>query len=425
MGRDGTGEDLVPVQYQRLFGNRTGIIRKVLTRLPERSGPAVSTTEPLMTDHTRIPGHGYEPSINASGKGDSLSESLLLTVGEAIERYCVRFPPQDEFDRATYADLQGRADADVVDFEYLDIFDVPPDAPLDPPSRDTTLDWAVGTNLLDGTETYVPAELVWFMNASGDADRHFTSTSNAVAAGKSPEMALTNALLEAVERDALIWTWLYQRRPQRVDLSRFPEVRERVTEAFDHDFLDVHLSKLDGRVDLPVVGATVVDQRDRYPKFAIAGNADFTWTDALTGAVFEAAQCYTYLRSLVKDDEDLSLDQTITNFTDNAYLYGDPELYDEVEFLTGAPDDDAVVPDDDEPTLDWSEKLQRCLSAVEDAGFTPIAFDLTTPDARDVGIDVVRVFVPELLPLPFPSVPPTDHPAVDESAITTRPHPIP
>jgi hypothetical protein len=43
-------------------------------------------------------------------------------------------------------------------------------------------------------------------------------------------------------------------------------------------------------------------------------------------------------------------------------------------------------------------------------GITPIAFDMTTPELRDHGLFVCRVFVPELVPLCLPWAPFLGHP---------------
>jgi ribosomal protein S12 methylthiotransferase accessory factor YcaO len=85
--------------------------------------------------------------------------------------------------------------------------------------------------------------------------------------------------------------------------------------------------------------------------------------------------------------------------------------------------DDGTFPDREA----WSTErsLAHCLDALADAGCTPIAFDLTTRDVRDVGLAVTRVFVPELVPLTLPFALPSNHPAFDGQELTDQPHPFP
>jgi ribosomal protein S12 methylthiotransferase accessory factor len=60
-----------------------------------------------------------------------------------------------------------------------------------------------------------------------------------------------------------------------------------------------------------------------------------------------------------------------------------------------------ALPDAQNPADLCGLLLDRCSTM----GITPIAFDLTTPELRDHGLFVCRVFVPELVPLCIPFAP--------------------
>ena len=76
-------------------------------------------------------------------------------------------------------------------------------------------------------------------------------------------------------------------------------------------------------------------------------------------------------------------------------------------------------------TLLSADELGACLDRLADADCTPLAVEVTTPDVREVGIRVVRVVVPELVPFPPASLRPTDHPALAETDLPEMPHPYP
>ena len=56
---------------------------------------------------------------------------------------------------------------------------------------------------------------------------------------------------------------------------------------------------------------------------------------------------------------------------------------------------------------------------------TPIGFDLTTPDVQELGMSVVKVYIPELVSLSRPSYPPRRHPRFENDELKERAHPFP
>ncbi|WP_232234547.1 YcaO-like family protein [Actinoplanes sp. N902-109] len=128
--------------------------------------------------------------------GHSRADALLRGAGEAVERFALH--PQDGT-----ATVRGTAAA--LARPTLAAAD-PGVALAAPESADAELTWVSGRRMRDGRELLVPLPLVdW---PAMDAESHlFDPGPSGAAAGSNPRMARRAALLEIVERDAVICAW--------------------------------------------------------------------------------------------------------------------------------------------------------------------------------------------------------------------------
>ena len=425
----------IPPEYHRLLGSRTGVVTELSLTPPGRGEPQAYVSAangpeiPVLRD-----GIETDPGLRTGGKAVDPDDVLVRGIGETCERYAQYFPDLSRVRTGTHEEIarEGR----VVPFEYLtvrkrksgeDSGEQAKGGPALPPlSRDTTIPWTEGVDLLTGESVAVPAELVW-SGVSGlvDVQTRFVGTSSGCAAGERIEDALLGGLTEVIERDGFMRTWLTQETPPAVDLDQFPAV-ERFLDTFLPDRNhSAHLFQFDTVVGVPTIGAALVDELDRRPKFVIGGSAGFDVEAAALDALAETAQSWQYVKNLHAFEEpDLpSIDEPILNLDDNVLLYAEPENFEHVSFLLeGQPARTGA-----EGPRDSSARatLESLLEALDDADCTPIAVDITSPDVDEVGISVVNVFVPELLPLSLPALPPSEHPALSGVDVSPLPHPYP
>lgn len=417
-----SGEPLPP-EYNRLVGAKTGLISNLVQSSLPRRGPRVRVGA---VDHASLGwlGAGHDAELEAGGKGLDAETALTTAVGEVVERYCLHWPRHDDLIDGSYDEMVSRGP--VPGFDYLTAFGQDGLGPgdherLDPFTRDTGVPWVAGTNLLTGERTYVPAGLVWNeVGELADSPSAFVGTSNGVAAGATLEDALLAGCLEAVERDAFVATWCEQTPPPRVDLDAVPELAARREEILPGEFRSLHAFEYDGAVDVPTYGAAIVSERDEFPKFAIGGAADWDPAAAVADAMVEAGQALPYLEHVAPDyDLDAIDPASIWNFVENTLLYARPDNFEHVSFFVAG--ETAPLPEGERV----EDELGACLDRLDDAGCTPVAVEITTPDVREVGIRVVRVVIPELIPFPPASLPPTDHPRLADVDVPEMPHPYP
>lgn len=416
---------LLPPRVRRLLGGRCGIVTGLLQYLPDRTDPAVFYSTGIETDVGRLAGTDAA-GLEAGGTGLECATSLLCTLGEAAERYCLYFPDRDVIVEGSHAEVGARHAT--VDFEYIDVYDPERRARmgLNPLTPETPIHWQPTRNLLTGETVFVPAEWIWLGAIDPATERSLPTTSSGCACGPSRAMAALGALEEYIERDAIMRTWYQLRAPRPTALPPDAETASIVDDRLDADRLDCRFFEIDGPTGFPTVGCAMVETRERAPKFAVGGAHALDRHDAYLGAFLEVAQTWVYLKDLVLREPEADIDpEHIYNLEDNLRYYAQPDRFDAVEFLIERDPPTAPPALGRRPGMTPAAALHAHLDRFAAEGFTPLAVDVTTRDVRSVGFSVVRVVVPELVGLSLPSLPPVRHPDFAEEPLTGRPHPYP
>lgn len=358
-------------------------------------------------------------TVTGTGKGFDVDHALTASVGEVVERYCA-YCSTAEFERTTHRELSEREP--VADFEHLSLYtdeQVAETEFLTEFTRDTPVRWRRGTNLLTGEEVFVPAEVVHTFDRSElDGGFHVYGTTSGCACGRTREEALVGSVMEQFERDAFMRTWLTGTAPDRVSLDAFPEVRRLRDERVQRPPYDYEFVAFDSPAGVHVYGCLATADGETLPHFVLGIGVGLTEQAALEDALLEAAQVEiaTRLRLASRDEPPEGPD--CYNFTDNVDYYARPENFSAVERLfEGERRAPSPSPEPDRP---YEECLRRC----REAGLTPVAFDLTTPDAAQLGWRVTRVYVPELLDFSVPGLPPLAHPRLSGVETVAEPHPF-
>lgn len=409
--------DGFPPRYERLIGAKTGLVRSLVYDLPKRSQPGSRVTTPFVT---KLWGPDWD--VEAVGKGEDLQTSMVTAVGEAVERYCSNVPlSEDELRQATYRDLA--REEPVVDFEYLDVYDQSEEAYTSlfaPVSEETDVYWTTGVDLLTGSDVYLPAVMIRpFPRSLAGSEYRFFRSSNGTAAGPTRTASLVSAILEVVERDAFMRTWCSGESPPAVPVSRFPEVEACCERLLQTNDLDVHFFELDSPLDVATFGGALVDANDTAPKFVASASAGLDPRKTLRDIVVELGHVWPYAERKVREDAH-EFGAPVDDFEENLKWYAAPEHFGKVRFLLDGDETDTV-----ESPPDVDDALRYLLCELDEAGCTPVAYDLTTRDAASVGIDVTRVVVPELVDFTPPSLLPKEHPELEGVDVYDYPHPFP
>ncbi len=239
-------------------------------------------------------GRALDPRV-VGAYGHSRRDAMTRGVGEGVERYAL-FPHRPApvgAVRAKRSELCGRA----LDFERPEV------ALGSPQAVHEVLTWYPARRVVDDTAVWVPAPLVDYPHPEpqpGRASRHlFDPSPSGAASGQGTEHALRSALLEIVERDALLVAWQRRLELRLVDVDAALESRNdanwrrlaRLWEAVRRAGLTPLAADLPTAIPGVVCTVGVVlDQSASVPLATVGCNAtdDVAWS--ILGALQEALQ---------------------------------------------------------------------------------------------------------------------------------------
>jgi ribosomal protein S12 methylthiotransferase accessory factor len=370
----------------------------------------------------RADGFGFGASA-----GDPVP-ARLAACGEAVERYCGNAVPE-RLVRGSHASLTAGG-ARAVDPEDLALYSpaqhATPGFPFRPLTRQDEVLWAAGVDLHDGGPVLVPASLAWLDFVHGararEVPRHSLAYSG-IAAGSDRRMAERNAVEELWERDATAIWWASGASTRQLDDGG------RITGALGWaddpaaPSVRIRLLEVPSESPAPVVAAFLEqDDADGSRMVAFGSACRSTPEHAATKALVEALGLLQLTRQLVDPASDVwravraggieehvflpyradrrYLDDAgpgyarLTDLPPVAQLHLDPRM-------TGAHLDRlrpaATAPLDALSRIDAADPLEVHLEALARLGLRAVSVDLTTPDVRLAGFEVVRVLVPGLV----------------------------
>lgn len=419
--------DNTATRAQRCLGQICGLVNRLGFKQADRGFGDFLATELDSTSVERL--ICQEPNqtidITASGGGDSRSEATIRGIGEFLERYSMYWPIETTL-RGTRSELESSG-RQAVDYEYLQIWSEVDlrDAGLGVYDIETEIEWANGVNLVSGQDIWLPTELISF-DVARDSKRYFPSTTSGNACENSLAGALLNSVYEQIERDAIMRTWFEQRVPPRLDISEWGDL-EAIRQRIESGTHRLDLLDLQTPTECSVVMAVYTNNLGKIPKFLTFAGAHLTVQGAVRAALSETAEGLIQMKyrlsgNRVDRGRDIDI-SSVYNFVDNVDYYMDPEHFDLVDHLL---DGDIVQVSSSvrSPPEQKEAELKSVLDGLVECNATPIGIELTPPDVRDLGFHTSYVFVPQLIDISLPALPPVNHPQM-QGMETELAHPFP
>ncbi|GAA3389000.1 YcaO-like family protein [Cryptosporangium minutisporangium] len=353
-------------------------------------------------------GWQHDPtSGNFDGAGGSTDPETAahLAVAESLERYSSCAWSEDRLIWATAGDLGADAipPSSFPTCSETELAD--PRCGLVAWDPRTPLRWVRGWSLTRAKPVYVPAVSAFMkFTFESTAERYTHPVSTGCAAHADPVDAVVNGLLEVVERDSIALTWLQRMRLPRlaVDPDELDEPYRSFVRAGRSENIQTLLFDATTDFGIPVIYGLQLAPHDTELAQLVAATCDVHPGRAVAKLYRESSCLRIALRAMSARGARPSVDTLADNVsvTGGALNAGLPENRNYFDFLldgdrtTRRLADLPTVPSG-EATLPW------LLRRVHDAGAEVIVVDLTTDEARQVGATVVRVLVPEAMPLSF------------------------
>ena len=282
------------------------------------------------------------------------------------------------------------------------------------------LRWVRGWSLTRGREVFVPAVLTYLNFPVRTPSEQFVNPiSTGTAAHSDLREAVLGGLLEVIERDSIALTWLQRLRlpAVAVDPSTLGEEVAEYHRVGTSTELETHLFDATTDYGVPTLYAVQTSQVDPELAQVVAATCDIDPQRALAKIYRELASLRIALRSHARGpraqeikgqdltvvggalaDAELSM-RHVFDFL----LEGERPVHalDEIGTLTASrPAAGSDSPDGASGSA-GPDPLEQVVANLERAGAEAIVVDITTDEARQVGMHVIKALIPEAMPLSF------------------------
>lgn len=234
----------------------------------------------------------------AQGKGRSIELSMISAIMESIEAYHLENPSPFQF-KSSF--LEGSSHSNLIDPHLFALTSFA--AALEK----IEFDWTTAHNLIDQKQVYIPAALTRINTCPPSMDYlYFNVSTNGLAAGNTEQEAICHALLEIIERDALVkWQNLDEaaKGASRIEINSIDDFNQTFVKQFTRQGLILRVWETTSDMGIPAYHVAIIDEH------SVRGLTIFTGTGAylsksiaLYRAISEAVQTrLTYITG-ARDD---------------------------------------------------------------------------------------------------------------------------
>lgn len=338
------------------------------------------------------------------GCSEKESDAFTAAVAEAIEHYCILYERDDLFTYDSYSNLKHIAidpfrfetfSKDQLKNKNYDKFRF---------TDQTQLNWIEGYSLTKKKKVLVPASLVYanynYKNRKEPTIQLKNSTG--AACGPSTEFAIYRGISEIIERDAYMISFINNLPKNLINLdsnyhlSRF----KRRIERYD---LEVHV--LGTQLDFPITTTTclIFDKTGSGPAVCTGLGGSLDPERAIQTAVFESVRRHISARDRFYRTKPLpmpiknSFDWFLLN---KQLLWSAPHMIQIAQnFIKNARTIDYKELENKEQELSDEKKVEFLVKELESKNCEVIYVDVTIPEVKELELKVVKVLIPEMVPL--------------------------
>lgn len=445
------------LKLSRIAGMQSGIISnfRVFNKSTDDLG-GLSVVTGGMPEYTKLlidPNHAM--SYHVSGYGNFFEEADIRFMGESVERYAgivshilqqprIRYTSRAELvaEGETVMPLSLLANLTEEQLEKMSKFN--PMYRVERYTEEEKLHFVKIMSIHDFNQSvWVPAS-TFFIGFTEDK-LQMPSFTTGTACHEDIYRAFINALIEYIQIDAFMRHW-YTDLPQRnLDTHTFPPaLQEAILTSLGDNRDDYEILYIDysdqAVVNIPIVGVFILAKHpDVYPRIAFGVQAGLDLAQTIYRGTQEALavlEMSTYVPINNPEIINLAKDPK-NNFFDldsNVAFYSLPDRESENRAYIAKNIKQTISYEAYEqgfklPSGQGKEKsvqrLQYLLDGVrkhsEYGGF----LDITPPNVADPTMHVIRVYLPELMPMSFPGFPYLNHPRYEGCHLETYPHALP
>lgn len=342
--------------------------------------------------------------MSASGYGLDFDTASTKAIAEILERSSLTTWNEKKLILGSYADLKSQG---AVDPELFTAFSYDQLAReeyahqrLD---KQTALHWMSCSSFLGRKARLIPAQLIYLRFADIKNEPLIQqATSNGAAAGTSYDMALHNAICEAIERDALMIHWLNMITPPKVALESLARFKNNTIDAILREYkkykIDISLLDITTDIGVPVFMAAIRETANGWPPIFISPHANLDIESAIAACLLDGLRAGYWPK--VSDDSIRNAQSDgfhIDTFDKRRAYWCASDALANTEFLFKRREKE--IGENNFMGASNALKLQKIKELLRTQKLDAYIADITLPMAKEAGLRVLKAIIPELYPL--------------------------
>jgi len=335
------------------------------------------------------------------GTSADINRALAKAFGEAIERYCLSVHRKNKM---IFSDFRSLHDEAVNPEDFA--------RPSEKQIKDNSMEflklspsdkfyWVSGFDLKTKKKVLVPAQLV-YVPYYYDKEKMIRETiTTGAASGTSLAAALRRGILEIVERDAFMITYLNSLDVPKIKYVGKDNLILKMFEQFERYFLKIILFDITLDIKLPAVLALLIDESEKGPSVSLGLKSSLNYTESIIGAMEEAQQTRPWIRELfLERSEELKKvnkdGSNLMSLEQRGIFWYEKEMISHLDFLLKSRREKII----DDETVNFTTDFDKLNEVVKRLNDLDVFYaDVTTPEIKEEGVYVVKVIMPELQPL--------------------------
>lgn len=389
--------------------NKIGILRRSFN----------FTDEPKYYQYSCISPNGKYESASID---ENRNIAKIKALGEYLERYCLD-NPERRLESFSYNQIQSIAldpalfinfrdsDMNFKREEYIEKI------------RNCPLRWIQGKNERNDTEVLIPAQAVYVDFPFEDEPILRPRISTGAATHESREEALYNGILENIERDSYMISYLSNRDLAKVDLTKN---FSKIYEYFKRYLLDLYVFDTTTDLGIPSFMCLNIDKTGIGPAVSVGLKSSLNAKKAIEGCIKESQQVRQWIRHLWRENNfpEINSPEEIKSIEDRGFYWYPKNRIGQLENLINSSNIQELT--ELKSPIRSNQELVRHLHS---KGIETYSVDIAHPFITEAGFFVIKTIQPQLHPLFLDESLPCYYSerlknCMDLTQVNTSPHPF-
>lgn len=445
--------DFLQNLFNKYYGNSSALLDKNLSLgLTSHDLPRIISVTSEMPMYSRTFFNDERiVSYHLGGYSTNFSDAFFRLSGEAVERYSSLMTPKnfiDDFKFASAGDLDENC---FLPLSYLNVYTDEQYQALNlinhsfanaKLSSNEKINWIELTNIIDWKKIYVPCQMVFLSGHSFDLKQYNPSFTTGTACHQTKEKAIINAIVESVQLHHFIDAWYLDNQKFINLIIDENDLLNEINSYFKNDNFKINFWYLkDDNLSIHTVVCYIEALNDYLPKYSFGLQSGFEIKQTINRAFLEALAVFDFITYGAifntlknKDDvlsDELNIDSNVLTYALNKDKLPENWLADIKSNIKASTNLSNLITLDKQKEsvklIDDKLLLKFLLKECKKKYKYLFIVDVTSPELN-LDYYVMRVLIPENLPVIFPKFFPWDHPHVSNKKLSLKNvyiHPLP